>query len=336
MGHCYPHLSLEERRKIAKWREAKMSIPEIAERLCRAASTIYRELKRNVFVDSELPQLNGYFAVTAQEAYERRRANHCKLARHQSLKLSVLDRLRAGWSPEQIAGRMRLEAHPLRVSHETIYRFAYSKAGRAEAFFQLLPEQRRRRRPRGHRRQNRMQAVDFPSLRLRPEHVSQRLSFGHWECDLVMFQKEHGKVNVTSLVERVSRYAVIFRNEDRRSTPIMETLINGLAPLPADARQSITFDRGTEFSAWRRLKDGIGADSWFCDPQSPWQKGTVENTNNRLRRYLPRSTDPTALTNRYLKSICQRLNTTPRKCLHWRTPSEVFQQYLAEIERRIH
>lgn len=102
----------------------------------------------------------------------------------------------------------------------------------------------------------------------------------------MMFRKEHGKINVTSLVERVSRYAVVMRNEDRQSKPIMEALINGLAPLPADARQSITFDRGTEFSAWRRLKDGIGADSWFCDPQAPWQKGTVENTNYRLRKYL--------------------------------------------------
>lgn len=91
----------------------------------------------------------------------------------------------------------------------------------------------------------------------------------------------------------------------------MEALIQGLAPLPADARQSITFDRGTEFSAWKRLKDGIGADAWFCDPQAPDQKGTVENTNKRLRRYLPRSTEPTALTNRYLRSICHRLNATP-------------------------
>jgi IS30 family transposase len=111
----------------------------------------------------------------------------------------------------------------------------------------------------------------------------------------MMFRKEHGKVNITSLVERVSRFAVIMRNEDRQSTPIMEALILALVPLPADACQSITFDRGTEFSAWRHLKAGIGADAWFCDPQAPYQKGTVENTNNRLRKYLPRSTEPTAL-----------------------------------------
>ena len=151
----------------------------------------------------------------------------------------------------------------------------------------------------------------------------------------MMFRREHGKVNVTSLVERVSRYAVLMRNEDRTSKPIMVSLINGFAPLPVNARRSITFDRGTEFSAWKRLKDSIGADAWFCDPQAPYQKGTVENTNNRLHRYLPRSTEPTALTNRYLRSICHRLNSTPRKCLGYRTPAEVFESELMELRNRL-
>lgn len=179
---------------------------------------------------------------------------------------------------------MRLERHPIRVSHETIYRFAYSKDGRDAQFCRHLPEHRRRRRPRGYRRHNRTHIFDTQSLSHRPERISERTEFGHWECDLMMFRKEHGKVNVTSLVKRVSRYAVVMRNEDRQSKPIMEALIQGLAPLPADARQSITFDRGTEFSAWKHLKAGIGADAWFCDPQAPYQKGTVENTNNRLRK----------------------------------------------------
>ena len=104
----------------------------------------------------------------------------------------------------------------------------------------------------------------------------------------MMFRKEHRKVNVTSLVERVSRRAVVMRNEEHQSKPIMEALIQGLAPLPADARQSITFDRGTEFSTWRHLKAGIGADTRNCDPQATYQKGTVENTSNRLRKYQPR------------------------------------------------
>jgi len=335
MGRHYSHLSLDERRRIAKWLEAKMPIAEIADRLCRDASTIYRDIKRNRHTDSELPELDCYHAVAAQDMYERRRAIHRKMIVFPELKVAIEDRLKAGWSPEQIAGRMRLERHPIRVSHETIYRFAYSKDGREEQFYRHLPEHRRRRRPRGHRRHNRTRIFDSQSLSHRPDRISERTEFGHWECDLMMFRKEHGKINVTSLVERVSRYTVVMRNEDRQSKPIMEALINGLAPLPADARQSITFDRGTEFSAWQRLKDGIGADSWFCDPQAPWQKGTVENTNNRLRKYLPRSTEPTALTSRYLRSICHRLNSTPRKCLGYRTPAEVFETNLMEIQNRL-
>lgn len=111
-----------------------------------------------------------------------------------------------------------------------------------------------------------------------------------------MFRKEFGKANVTSLVERVTRFAVVLKNPDKQSKPIMESLIEGLSPLPKHARRSSTFDRRTEFSAWPHLKAGLGVDPWFCDPRSPSQKGTVENTNNRLRRYLPRKSDPTAFT----------------------------------------
>lgn len=117
MGRCFPHLSFQERIKIAKWREARMPIPEIVDRLGRAPSTIYRELNRNFFTDKELPELNGYYAMNAQGMYEKRRAIHRKMIVHPELKEAIEDRLKAGWSPEQIAGRMRLERHPIRVSH---------------------------------------------------------------------------------------------------------------------------------------------------------------------------------------------------------------------------
>jgi len=216
----------------------------------------------------------------------------------------------------------------MRVSHETIYRYAYSKAGRAEKFYHHLPEHRRHRRPRGTRKHHGRRFLDELAIAHRPEAVTKRNQFGHWECDLVMFLKEFGKANVTSLVERVSRFAVVLKNPDRQSKPV----IDSLSPLPAEARRSITFDRGTEFTAWQHLKDGLGVEPWFCDPQSPWQKGTVENNNNRLRRYLPRKADPTAFTNRYLRSICDRLNATPRKCLGFRTPAEIFRTKLMERE----
>ncbi|AKO99139.1 Transposase, IS30 family (plasmid) [Marinovum algicola DG 898] len=147
----------------------------------------------------------------------------------------------------------------------------------------------------------------------------------------MMFRKEHGKINVTSLVERVSRYTVVMRNEDRQSKPIMEALIEGLAPLPQPARRSITFDRGFEFREWRKLKPGIGTVAWFCDPQAPSQKGSVENLNKRARRYLPRDTQLAALSNRNMKAICDRLNGTPRKCLGWRIPTEAFREEMRKL-----
>ena len=174
MASHYQHLSFEERRKIAKWREGKMPVPEIADRLSRPPSTIYRELKRNTFLDAELPQYSGYYAVTAQDKYERRRAVHRKLVAHPEVKAAVEDALKAGWSPEQIAGRMRLEQHRICVSHETIYRFAYSKLGLAEAFYRHLPEHRRRRRPRNHRRHQRSHIQDSQSLCHRPAVVAER------------------------------------------------------------------------------------------------------------------------------------------------------------------
>lgn len=332
MGRCYPHLNLDERRNLAKWLEAKMPVKEIADNLDRAPSTIYREIKRNYYRDEEIPELNGYHAVVAQDRYEERRAVHRKLIRHPEIMAAVRSGFDAGWSPEQIAGRMRLERHPMRVSHETIYRYAYSKDGRAEKFYQHLPRHRRNRRPRGMRKHHGRQFLDELAIKHRPDVIADRIQFGHWECDLVMFRKEFGKSNVTSLVERVSRFAVVLKNPDRQSKPVMEGLIDSLSPLPAEARRSITFDRGTEFSAWQHLKDGLGVEPWFCDPSSPWQKGTVENTNNRLRRYLPRKADPTAFTVRYLRSICDRLNATPRKCLGYQTPAEVFRTKLMEGE----
>lgn len=145
-----------------------------------------------------------------------------------------------------------------------------------------------------------------------------------------MFRKEHGKANVTSLVERVSRFTVLLRNPDRRSLPIMEGVIGAFQSLPRQARDSFTFDRGTEFSAWDRLDKGLGARTWFCDPRSPWQKGAIENANRRLRRHLPPETNMITVGQAALSRIASRMNATPRKCLGFKTPAEVFRDCLTE------
>jgi len=334
MQRTYSHIDLDERRKIARWRMANISVETIAEKLGRHRSTIFRELKRNQFNDDEIKDLTGYYCTVADQKARERRSRQRKLIRFAHLRQSVVDRISHGWSPQQIAGRMRLERHPISVSHETIYQFVYSAEGRKDGLWKHLPERRTKRRPRHARRRHGRHFSPELSILHRPDVVAKRKQFGHWECDLIQFRKKFGKANVTSLVERVSRFTVLLRNNDRQSRAVMNGLITVLQPLPRIARRSITFDRGTEFTEWAYLQAGIGSQTWFCDPQSPWQKGTVENTNRRTRRWLPRDIDPLAITDRDLTFICSRLNNTPRKCLGYKTPAEIFRQKLLANRHR--
>ena len=328
MKRTYSHIDMDERRKIARWRTAGLTVDIIAEKLGRHRSTIFREIRRNMFIDDAVPNLNGYYCVTAHDMARERRTKLRKLMRFSHVRQSVIDRIMHGWSPQQIAGRMRLERHPISVSHETIYKFAYSSDGQAIKLWRHLPEHRARRRPRHARRKHGQRFSPELNILRRPDVVADRKQFGHWECDLIQFRKKFGKANVTSLVERVSRFAIFLRNNDRQSRPVMNGLVQALQTLPHLARRSITFDRGTEFTDWPYLQASIGTQTWFCDPQSPWQKGTVENTNRRVRKWLSREVDPLSVTHADLIEICNQLNATPRKCLGYRTPAEVFRKKL--------
>ena len=211
----------------------------------------------------------------------------------------------------------------LRVSHETIYQYVYGTEGKRQELYRLLPRSRRRRRPRRGRKPRGLQIPLANGIDQRPADITERVDFGHWEGDLVHFRKVYGKANLTSLVERKSRYAVLWRNPSRSSAGVMAGIDRQLAPLPSALRQSVTFDRGTEFAAWPTLHRRLGMESYFCEPRSPWQKGGVENFNGRLRRFLPSDTDIAAMEGAAIEAICARLNRTPRKCLGYRTPEEV-------------
>ncbi|WP_343808681.1 IS30 family transposase, partial [Paenochrobactrum glaciei] len=213
-------------------------------------------LKRNQFKDDEIADLTGYYCTIAEQKSRDRRSRQRKLIRFDHLRQSVIRQICLGWSPQQIAGRMRLEHHPISVSHETIYQFVYSVDGRKEGLWKQLPERRARRRPRHARRRHGRRFPPELSILHRPDIVARRKQFGHWECDLIQFRNKFGKANVTSLVERVSRFTVLLRNNDRQSRPVMNGVISILQPLPQIARRSITFDRGTEFSEWAYLQAG--------------------------------------------------------------------------------
>lgn len=165
----------------------------------------------------------------------------------------------------------------------------------------------------------------------RPQDVTSRTTFGHWEGDLVMLAKELGKANVTSLLERTSRFTVLVPNADRRSAAVIGGIRDALAGLPQAARGTITFDRGTELATYPTLARDLGVASYFCDPHSPWPKGAVENSNGRLRRHLPRDVDPASLTGSSLGELADRLNDTPRRCLGYRTPREVFNAQMTPL-----
>jgi IS30 family transposase len=260
MAHV--ELGIEERRRIERAMNAGVPVVKIARELGRHRSTVYREIMRNRFTDEENPYLDGYYSSVAQTIAARRRHRRRKLAREPLLLTSVVDRLRAGWSPEQIAGRLRRDGSGSYVCHETIYAWVYSDEGRERQLARFLPY----RRPgapcapgpqtaRGHFPENR-------SIHQRPEEVAGREQFGNWEADLMIFQRSHGKANVATVVERKTRFIALYRNENRQSRRVMGRLAGLLGPLPAPARRSVTFDRGLEFLAWPEFTKSTDIDVW--------------------------------------------------------------------------
>jgi IS30 family transposase len=316
MSQCYRQLRLDEREAIFRMKDARLPVSRIAERLGRHPSTIYRELRRNFFFDED-SYFRGYFPSVAHKLASDRRVPGRKLARNPELASYVIDGLHRCWSPEQIAGRLRFACqNDLGVSHETIYQYVYGVEGR-------------RRRPRRGRKPRGLQIPLANGIDQRPADIAERETFGHWEGDLVQFRKVYGKANLTSLVERKSRYAVLWRNPSRSSAGVMAGIDRQLAPLPPVLRRTVTFDRGTEFAAYPTLHRKLGINSYFCEPRAPWQKGGVENFNGRLRRFLPSDTDIAALDEAAIEAISNRINRTPRKCLGYRTPEEVLMDQIA-------
>jgi IS30 family transposase len=279
----YRHLGLDERRRLFRLLSAAVPIPAIARELGRHRSTIYREINRNLFRD--LKAYWGYYPITAEDSARRRRQRHRKLVRNEHLRRHVVDKLACCWSPEQIAGRLKLAGDTARLSHETIYQFVYSPEGRALELHRHLLRARRRRRPRFARKPRGAKIPSARTIAQRPTEVGLRQEIGHWEADLLIFSRANGRSNLTTLLERRSRLVRLVPNQDRRSAGVIGRIGNTLGRLPKAARRTITFDRGSEFLAYGDLTSAHGIEAYFCDPHAPWQKGSVENTNGRLRRY---------------------------------------------------
>ena len=326
MGTKYAQLSIENRCRIASLQEQGRSIRQIAAALGRAPSTIAREIKRNA------GRKLGYRPAYAHQQTRARRWKGSKLERDQGLRQAVLERLEQGWSPEQVAGRLARERVKPRVSHETIYRFIYAQIARTKDYRwrNYLPRAKSKRGWRGRRGGS---SASFIAGRIplseRPAEARDRQTPGHWEADLMMFAK-YGQAILT-IHERSSRILLAARPDNKTAGLIAEMIEQLLLPIPPQLRRTITFDNGTEFARHTRLHS-LELQTFFCDPYAPWQKGGIENAIGRMRRLIPRKTDLATISNRYFNTLLQAYNATPRKCLDFQTPAELFLQHLLHFK----
>ena len=328
MGRHYNHLALEERCTIAQLHRAGQSIRQIAAALDRPPSTISRELTRNSGVQV------GYKPGYAHEQAAARRWTGSRLERNVALRTVVLDGLGRGWSPEQIAGRLEQQQAPVTISHESIYRFIYAQIRRTNdgAWRNYLPRRKYRRGWHGRRKRSADDLIKGRvPLALRPHHVETRRTFGHWEGDSMAFATP-GQAALVAL-ERKSRLILGARQPGKASQPVANKLCDWFEPLDRRLRRSITFDNGTEFAQHLVLTDQLAIQTFFCDPHSPWQKGSIENAIGRLRRALPRKTNLDTIDRDLFQASIAAYNNTPRKCLQFRTPAEVFLAKLLHFER---
>jgi IS30 family transposase len=318
MGKHYRHLGLEERCQVAELHKAGQSIQQIAAALDRSPSSISRELKRNRGVQV------GYKPTYAQEQAAARRWKGSRLERNAELRELVLDRLKRGWSPEQVAGWLARNKAATRISYESIYRFIYDQIRRTNdgSWRHYLP---RAKGKRGRRRRPSRSSVSLikgrASIALRPPEVALRATFGHWEADLMLFATPGQAVLVSQ--ERKSRAVLSAKQPGKAAVLTAERLLAWFESIDPQLRRTITFDNGTEFAQHLLLVEQLDIQTFFCDPHSPWQKGAIENAIGRLRRFLPRSTNTTTIDDRTLNAIIAAYNNTPRKCLGFQTPAEV-------------
>ena len=322
-------LTETDREEISRGLASAQSLRTIARRLRRAPSTISREIQRN----------GGAGRYRAQRADRRawsraRRPKPCRLAGRRRLRAAIARKLACQWSPQQIAGWLR-RTFPsdadMHVSHETIYRslFVQSRGVLKQELLQHLRQRQRFRHARAATRQGRHRGriPDAVSIRERPAEVTDRAVPGHWEGDLLLGAGHQSQV--ATLVERQSRYVILVRLPEKTTQTVVRALAARVRRLPIALRKSLTWDRGTELTEHRAFTIATQVQVYFCDPHSPWQRGSNENTNGLLRQYLPKGTDLSHYTQAQLDAIALRLNTRPRLTLGFQTPAAKLAEIVA-------
>jgi len=324
------HLQPEERDELARLHAQGLSVRELARRLGRSPSTISTELRTGSWHDDNR-HTTTYVAIHAQRLSEKRaQASHQPTVfRYDKLAAYIRIHIQEGWSPEQVAGRLLVDFPDdtrMRVSHETIYAYIYDDSRKDEKLWEYLPRKQKKRRKQTGRSVKRSHIPDRVSIHDRPAVVNERTQFGHWEGDTVEGQRSK-KDGIHTEVERMSGYLAarkVVRITAAETAAVMTTIFEELPPA---ARRSSTYDNGKE-NYGHAVLHTLGMDTYFADPYCSGQRGTNENTNGLLRRYLPKQTDFTTLSPEELADIVAEINNRPRKRLGYATPNEVFLKQL--------
>ena len=317
----FSQLTLVEREKLYLWRNQGISFREIGRRLQRDHAGLIKEWKRNRWRGKEYLPANAQLRAEKKSLEQRRKAP----LKSMHIWLYVHEHLRAPyyWTPEQIAGRLSVDYPTLRIHHETIYRYIYAPKAKQYKLWRLLPNARKKRMKKGGRSVQRASKIpNAASIEQRPKAVEKRSEFGHWETDnMIGRQTDRSALSVT--VERKSRYSILSKLKDRSASTKTAAVMKRLTAYVA---KTLTADNGAENTNHQEIASALQLLMYFCHAYHSWEKGTVENTNGRIRRFLPKGVSMDDIPEETIKSVEYWLNNTPRKCLQFKTPYEKMRQ----------
>lgn len=315
------YLSFKDRVQIEVYLQEGLSNNEIGNKLKRTPSTITREINQN----KGGPTRTSYEANFAHQFAKTRRykASSVNAKKEPEVWSYVESKLREGWTPELISGRISQDCPALSVSHEAIYQHVYRGDIELAGY---LPSRRLFRYPKGPRRPQRSMIPNRLSINLRDEAINQRKEIGHWESDSLVCHQSKIALNV--MVERKTRLVRITRLPNHKPEETKQAILSRLISMPQETRKSITYDNGIENKDHEVINQELGTQSYFCEPYHSWEKGSVENTNRLIRRYIPKKTDLSTITEQEIQYIEFQLNNRPKKCLGYQTPQEVFNVFV--------
>jgi transposase, IS30 family len=322
----FTQLSYQEREQIYTGLCKRKTLTEMSRELNRNKSTLSREIRRN---SDSIGYL--YPKKAHKLAQDRRNKNKAKIDKDENLKKYIIKHLQEGWSPKTIAGRLNKESPSSKITAETIYRWIYNQ----KPFYDRgIPVELRKcllraRKKRGLKRKpSKSDIKEKVSIHDRPSTVNERIEYGHYEGDLIFNRGSQSK-NVLTLVERTTREAILIKNDNKRSDTVIDALISFIKKNKLIIK-TITFDNGSEFAEHKKLIT-LGIKIYFCDPGSPWQKGSIENLNGIIRRFIPFKISAFSLTEDQIKEVTIKINAIPRAILGFKTPLEAYTSSLASL-----